>query len=86
MVLRTTPDGGAVFCADASSPDVWSAWRIGNANSGVWAVMSAGDNNLTLNAAGTGPYEPGNPVITYPWQGGQRNEQWYVTLVPHEVT
>ena len=87
MALRTTPGGGAVFCVDPSSPDVWSAWRIGGApDPGVWAVHSAGNDNLTLNASGAGPYDAGNPVITYPWQGGEQNEQWFVTLVPHEIT
>lgn|GEM_PF-6484874 len=87
MALRSTPGGGAVFCADPSLQDVWSVWRIGGApDPGVWAVHSAGDDNLTLNASGTGPYDAGNPVITYAWQGGAQNEQWFVTLVPHEVT
>ena len=87
MALRTTPNGGAVFCADPSDQDVWSAWRIGGApDPGVWAVHSAGDDNLTLNAAGTGPYDAGNAVITYAWQGGAQNEQWFVRPVPHEIT
>lgn len=87
MALRTTPNGGAVFCADPSSPDVWSAWRVGGApDPGVWAVHSAGNDNLTLNAAGSGPYDAGNVVITWPWQGGAQNEQWFVRLVPHEIT
>ena len=87
MALHATAGGGPVFCADPSSLDVWAAWRVGGApDPGVWALQSAGDNNLTLNASGGGPYDAGNPVITYAWQGGAQNEQWFVTLVPHEVT
>ena len=87
MAIRTTPGGGAIFCVDPSTLDAWSAWRVGGApDVGAWAVHAIGDDNLTLNVSGAGPYDPGNAVITYPWQGGAENEQWYATFVPHEVT
>jgi hypothetical protein len=87
MTLRTTPNGGAVFCADPADWDSWSSWRVGGApDPGMWAVHSGGNDDLTLNVAGVGPYDAGSAVITYPWQGGEQNEQWRVTFVPHEVT
>lgn len=87
MSIRTTPDGGAIFCADPSTLDAWSAWRVGGApDAGAWAVHAIGNDDLTWNVSGAGPYDPGNVVITYPWQGGAENEQWNVTFVPHEVT
>ena len=87
MAIRTTPGGGAIFCADPSTLNAWSAWRVGGAPDGVaWAIHAIGNDNLTFNVSGAGPYDPGNPVVTYPWQGGNENEQWYATFVPHEVT
>jgi hypothetical protein len=87
MAMRTTPGGGAVFCADPSQIDAWSAWTVGpgpDPSSSV--VYSAGNPKLDLNVSGAGPYNPGNVVITYPWQGGAENEQWQAQFVPHEVT
>jgi hypothetical protein len=87
MAMRTTPGGGAVFCADPSLIDVWSAWTVGpGPDTGCSVVWSAGNTNLALNVSGAGPYNPGNVVITYPWQGGAQNEQWIPLFVPHEVT
>lgn len=87
MSLRTTPGGGAVFCADATQIDPWSVWAI---NPGPDAQMSLvtpiGNSNLELNVSGGGPYDPGNVVITYPWQGGAANEQWQLVPVGHLVT
>jgi hypothetical protein len=87
MAMRTTPGGGAVFCADPADIDAWSAWTFGpgpDPNSSV--VYSVGDPKLNLNVSGAGPYNPGNVVITYPWQGGAENEQWVAQFVPHQVT
>jgi hypothetical protein len=87
MAIRTTPGFGAIFCADATKLDAFSAWRVGGApDVGAWAVHSTGNDGFTWNVSGAGPYEPGNAVIAYPWQGGAENEQWAVTFVPHEVT
>jgi hypothetical protein len=87
MAIRSTPGGGAIFCADPSTLDAWSAWRVGGApDVGAWALHAIGNDNLTWNVSGAGPYDPGNVVISYPWQGGADNEQWNVTFVPHEVT
>ncbi len=87
MALRTTPGGGAVFCADPSDVDAWSAWTVGpGPDAGASVVYSASTAQLVLNVSGGGPYNPGNVVITYPWQGGAENEQWIPLFVPHEVT
>ena len=87
MALRTTPGGGAVFCADPSQLDEWSSWVVAPApDPSSWALEPVGNAGLALNVAGAGPYNPGNVVITYPWQGGAENEQWTPTFVPHEVT
>jgi hypothetical protein len=87
MALRTTPGGGAVFCADPSKIDAWSAWTVGpGPDAGAFVVYSAGRAQLVLNVSGSGPYNPGNVAITYPWQGGAENEQWIPLFVPHEVT
>lgn len=87
MALHTLPSGGALFCADRSSDDAWSAWLTGpGPDSGMTVIRSVGNQNLVWNAAGAGPWNPGNPVIAYPWQGGAANEQWIMTYVPHEVT
>jgi hypothetical protein len=49
-------------------------------------IRSGADEGLYWNVSGAGPYNPGNPVISYPWQGGAQNEQWVMTYVPHQVT
>ncbi len=86
MSVRTTPNGGALFCADQATRDAWSAWLTGpGPDEGMSAVRSVGDQNLYWNVSGGGD-DPGNPVISYPWQGGATNEQWVMQFVPHEVT
>ena len=87
MALRTTPHGGAVFAADLGTMDAWSQWIVGaGPDAGTMVVRSAGNENLCLNVSGSGPYDPGNPVITWPSQGGAQNELWNVQFVPHAVT
>lgn len=87
MALATAPGGGPVFCADLAKGNTWSTWVVAPApDPNSWELEPVGSLKLALNAAGGGPYNPGNPVITYPWQGGAENEQWTLTFVPHEVT
>ena len=86
MALRTTPGGGALFCVD-SEPDEWAAWLTGpGPDTNTTLIRSSPEPGLYWNASGAGPYNPGNPVISYPWQGGAQNEQWFMTYVPHQVT
>jgi hypothetical protein len=86
MVLRTTPGGGAVFCAELSEPDEWSTWIVPPApDPQAYAVWAVGNQKLALNVSGADS-APGTDVITWPWQGGAENEQWVPTFVPHEVT
>lgn len=86
MALRSTPGGGALFCVD-SDPDAWAAWLTGpGPDANMTCIRSSPEQGLYWNVSGTGPYNAGNPVISYPWQGGAQNEQWVMTFVPHEVT
>lgn len=87
MSLRTTPGGGAAFCADLTDVDPWSIWVIGPGPDAQMSLVSPlGNEDLKLNVSGAGPYNPGNVVITYQWQGGAANEQWQLTPVAHQVT
>ncbi|MEA2721180.1 MAG: hypothetical protein QOJ39_3044 [Candidatus Eremiobacteraeota bacterium] len=86
--MCTLPSGGPVFTVD--EPVGWAAWWIGPRIPETTAVLSSVAHNafggLALNVAGDGPYEAGNSVITYPWQGGAPNEVWNVTAVPPPAT
>lgn len=87
MAIRTTPGPGPIFCADETTMDSSSAWLVGpGPDPGMTCIRSAAAVDNFFNVSGAGPYQPGNPVITYPWQGGAINEQWAMTLVPSGVT
>ncbi len=87
MLIRTTPNtGGAVFTADLSELDQWSAWRVAAAPAaGLSAVYSAGLDDLTVNVQGAGPYGPGDAVITSKSQGEKSNEHWTITSLPQKA-
>jgi len=42
------------------------------------AIRSAADGSRNLNVQGGGPYDNGNPVISYGWDPGSHNlnERW----------
>lgn len=87
MWMRTTPNGGPVFCVSSDTLDGWSQWLVGpGPDPQTYGVRSFANQNLYLNVAGGGPYGPGSEVITWPWQGGAQNELWNVQFVPHKVT
>ncbi len=52
----------------------------------MYLISPVGSSSLAWNVSGAGPYDPGNRVITYPWQGGAINEQWRPLFVPQIVT
>jgi hypothetical protein len=67
--------------------NAWSSWLTGRGpDSGMTVIRSVANQNLVWNASGAGPWNPGNPVLAYPWQGGAQNEQWVMTYVRHFVT
>jgi len=87
MQLSTTPGGGALFCVDSAAPTAYCAWLTGpgpDANS--TCIRSSPEPGLYWNASGNGPYDDGNPVISYPWQGGAQNEQWVMTFMGQQMS
>jgi hypothetical protein len=87
MMLRTTPGGGTMFCVDTAAPDAWDVWLTGPApdNANMTTIRAMAEQGLYWNVSGTGPYNSGNAVISYPWQGGQPNELWTMTYVPPQI-
>ena len=87
LQLSTTPNtGGPVVAAALSDDDAFSAWSVrGVPNAAVSSVHSAGDDDLTVNVEGAGPYGPGSLVTAGKSRGTASNEQWTIASVPQKA-
>jgi len=72
---------------DLGSLDGTCAWLTGaGPDSGTTMIRALDAQDLYWNVAGGGPYNAGNAVVLWPFQGGAANEQWYASIVPGDVT
>jgi hypothetical protein len=80
MLARVAPgNGNRVLLVGLTSMNIISSvWTIGGDSRTNCALRPFSDSNQNLNVFGDGPYNAGNPVGTWGWDGGQINETWYM--------
>jgi len=84
MLARVAPgNGNRVLLVGLTSMNIISSvWTIGGNCLTNCALRPFRDSNQNLNVFGDGPYNVGNPVGTWGWDGGQINETWYMSPQP----